>query len=76
MLSDQLRARISELGWNIETTAQRTELHRQMITKLLSGETRDPRLSTLKRLSRGLRMSIDELVENTGLALNQDRPRD
>jgi transcriptional regulator with XRE-family HTH domain len=62
MLAENLQKRIRSLGWSIQTASKRTNLHRNVISKIIHGGITDPRLTTLIRLAEGLDMSIDELV--------------
>ena len=62
MLKNQVKQRIEELGWSIATTAKRTGIHRDIISRIVHGKINDPRLSTLIKLSNGLGKSIDQLA--------------
>jgi transcriptional regulator with XRE-family HTH domain len=62
MLADNVEKRIQRLGWSIETTAKRTNLHRNVISKIIHGGIRDPRMSTLMKLAYGLDINLDTLL--------------
>ena len=60
--SRNLRARRAEAGLSQERLAARCKLHRTEISLLERGE-REPRLSTMIRLSRGLDVPVSSLLE-------------
>jgi transcriptional regulator with XRE-family HTH domain len=64
MLSEKLSNRMAELGWNVKVTAERTGLHRDLVSRLLHGSTKNPRIETVMKLCKGLKMSMDQLTDN------------
>ena len=60
--SKNLRARRNEAGLSQERLAAICKLHRTEISLLERGE-REPRLSTLVRLSRGLNVPVTALLD-------------
>lgn len=62
MLATKLRQLIDHKHWSIETVAALSGVHRDIISRILRGETTDPRWSTMQRLAKGLGISLDELT--------------
>lgn len=62
-LSEQLNNRINELGWNYKTVSERTGVKYQEVLRLVKGERKDPRMSTLAKLADGLGVSVDYLLD-------------
>jgi transcriptional regulator with XRE-family HTH domain len=56
-LSDFIRKRLNELGVTQSDLAKRAGLSRQAVVKLLSGEVRDPQISTVRSLAFALQIS-------------------
>jgi transcriptional regulator with XRE-family HTH domain len=61
-ISDRLREALEEKGWSQQTLSKRSGVHHQQIYKLLSGETLDPRVSTMRRLAQALDVTTDYLL--------------
>jgi transcriptional regulator with XRE-family HTH domain len=56
-LSDYIRKRLRELSLSQGDLAQRAGISRQAIVKLLSGDVRDPQISTVRSLAFALQIS-------------------
>lgn len=62
-ISDRLRRLLDDKGWSQQTLCKRAGVHHQHIYKVVSGETADPRASTIKRLAKALDVSTDYLLD-------------
>ncbi|MFA7151668.1 MAG: helix-turn-helix transcriptional regulator [Candidatus Paceibacterota bacterium] len=49
-------------GWTQERLAQEAGISYHTLIKIERGDIKDPRLETIKKLSRSLEISIDKLV--------------
>ena len=49
-------------GWTQEKLAQEAGISYHTLIKIERGDIKDPRLATLKKLSKALEISIDKLV--------------
>lgn len=57
-----LRALRIKKGWTQEKLAQESGISYHTLIKIERGDIKDPRLATLKKLSKALEVSIDKLV--------------
>lgn len=64
LLSENLRTLLKNNNLNISQVAQALGLPMMTIRRLLSGETTDPRISTLKLVADHFNISVDSLIEN------------
>jgi transcriptional regulator with XRE-family HTH domain len=55
-LSERIRNRINELGWNFKVTSEKTGIKYQEVLRLTSGKRHQPRLDTIIKLIKGLRV--------------------
>jgi transcriptional regulator with XRE-family HTH domain len=55
-LSDRIRNRINELGWNYKVTAEKTGIKYQEVLRLASGSRESPRMDTVVKLIKGLQV--------------------
>ena len=62
-ISERLRHLLDEKAWSQQTLCKRAGVHHQQIYKVVSGETGDPRASTIKRLAKALDVSADYLLD-------------
>lgn len=60
--SQTLQRLIQEAGLNQAELARRTGVAQPVVHRLCTGETVDPKLSTLRRLSRYFGVTIDALI--------------
>lgn len=63
-IADNLSILIRKNNTNISQLAQTLNLPTMTIRRLLSGETEDPRLSTLKMIANHFNVSIDQLISD------------
>lgn len=64
MKNDILRNRMTELGLKIKDVSALSGIHSDLVSKILSGRTRNPRLDTCAKLARVLNLSLDELADD------------
>lgn len=64
LLAENLRTLLKSNNLNISQVAQALGLPMMTIRRLLSGETTDPRISTLKLVADHFNISVDSLIEN------------
>lgn len=64
-LADNLRALLRKSHLNPSQLAQTLGIPLMTVRRLISGETADPRISTLKLMANHFDVSIDSLIENT-----------
>ena len=55
-----IRARMKERGWSMNTLANKTGISRQCLYKVLYGDTLRPRIASMKVIALALDMSVDE----------------
>lgn len=55
-----IRARMKERGWSMNTLANKTGILRQCLYKVLYGDTRRPRIAIKIVIAQALDMSVDE----------------
>lgn len=77
-LAENLRALLKKHNLNAHQLAQKLSLPKMTIGRLLSGETTDPRISTLKLISDYFNVSLDYLIKTDAQiivkALQQNKP--
>jgi transcriptional regulator with XRE-family HTH domain len=73
-LSKTMQRLLEEKGWSKQTLCKRAGLHYQQVYKVLSGQTQDPRLSTLIRLAKAFDLPLGFLqdVEEPQYELRED----
>ncbi len=62
-IGERVRALREKRGFTQEELAQRAGLHRVQIAQVEGDRYRSPRLETLRRLAKALKVSLAELVE-------------
>jgi transcriptional regulator with XRE-family HTH domain len=65
LLANNLRRLSQDIGINEAELARRTKVPQPTLHKILSGETEDPRVSTLKELADFFSTTIDDLLTGT-----------
>lgn len=61
-LGRRIEARLQSLGMSVDNLADATGVHRQTIYDMMSGETAEPRNSTLRRVAEGLGTTREKLA--------------
>lgn len=69
LLAENLRALLKNKNLNISQVAQALGLPMMTIRRLISGETTDPRISTLKLVADHFNISIDSLIEGNNKSI-------
>lgn len=59
-----LQEMMAKRGWNQRELSQRSGVPQPMISEIISSTVKDPRISTLCRLARGLRCTVDDLIQD------------
>ena len=73
VVSQILTALLSEAQLNESELARRTNLPQTTISRLMLGETGDPRISTLKPLAKFFNVSIEQILGEEALVLPSSR---
>lgn len=68
--SNYLNAAMKQRGWNPSQFAVRCGFGPSQMSKLLSGETKEPGISTLERLASALEIPLRVLVEQLGFKVD------
>ena len=61
-LGHRIEQRLEKLRMSVDDLAAATGVHRQTIYDMMSGETKEPRSSTLRRVAEGLGTNREELA--------------
>jgi XRE family transcriptional regulator, regulator of sulfur utilization len=61
-VSEDLRSLREALGWSQQELAERCQLEQTTISALETGKVTDPRVSTLKQLSQGMKLSPSRVL--------------
>lgn len=61
-LGQRIERRLEKLRMSVDDLAEVTGVHRQTIYDMMSGETKEPRPSTLRRVAEGLGTTREDLA--------------
>jgi transcriptional regulator with XRE-family HTH domain len=65
-LGQHLRDRRVELGWSIRDLEQRSGVHNSQITRIETGQIKDPAIHKVQRLCTAMDLSATQLLINDG----------
>lgn len=61
-LSEKIKKHREKIGLTQETLARKADISYNTIIKLETGGIKDPRISTLSKVAKALKVSIDDLI--------------
>lgn len=75
MSLENLKIIMKMKGFNAESLSEKSGVPKSTVDKILSGNTPDPRYSTVKDLVNALSLNVDELIYYLDLAADHDAPK-
>ena len=73
MWHDKLNEKRKELGYSIKCVAQGVKMPERTVSRIFSGETPSPYISTIKPIADFLDISLDELFADSGAVVGGQR---